>query len=226
MGRKDKRRSGCLGKIVTVFLFLILLAIIMPSVRDDENDAAPTVKTTSKATATIRPTARPTATPKLTTKPTEIPTPTATPTATPAVPGTYRPGIEGTNAYDITVAMKQIGLDVPTRQSVTDGYSWQSKTYVDKNVSYNIEIETDKEYRVTTMQIMMSGGNNNFVWWACACMFGEESEQVAWIKEHMWDDKTVTATFGDAIWTVNPLTKGVMLTVQHIDAETWYLSLI
>ena len=122
--------------------------------------------------------------------------------------------------------MKQIGIDSPKRQSVTDGYSWQSETYVDGNVFYNIEIETDKEYRVTTMQIMMTGGNNNFVWWACACMFGEDSEQVAWLKEHMWDDESSTTIFGDAIWTINPLKKGVMLTVQHVDAEVWYLSLI
>lgn len=223
---KQKRKSGCLGKIISVLLFLLLLAIIMPGTNDSKKQKASTSKPTTKATATIKATARPTATQKPTAIPTETPTPTPTPTATPATPGTYRPGIEGTNAYDITVAMKQVGLDAPKRQSVTDGYSWQSKTYVEGNVSYNIEIETDEEYRVTTMQIMMSGGNNNFVWWACACMFGEDSEQVAWLKDHIGDGEIVTTTFNDAIWTIYQIKKGVMLTVQHVDAEKWYLSMI
>ena len=117
-------------------------------------------------------------------------------------------------------------MQVPARQDCADGYSWVSETYTEDGVSYNIEIETDKKYRVTTMQIMMSGGNNNFVWWACSCMFGENSEQVAWLKEHMWDDDVATATFGDAIWTINPITKGVTLTVQHVDADAWYMSQI
>lgn len=205
---EDKSRGGCLKPVLIVLIILIGWAIFFPADRKESNSTTEKAKSTTEATATVKSTSAPRV------------------TSTPSVPGTYKPGIEGTNAYDVTVAMKNSGIEEPKRQNCTDGYIWQSKTYIEDGVSYNIEIETDKKYRVTTMQIMMSGGNNNFVWWACACMFGEDSEQVAWLKEHMWDGETVTATFSDAIWTINPITKGVMLTVQHVDAEKWYMSLI
>lgn len=229
---EEKPKSGCLSKIVFCFLILFVIGIIAPGKGNDDEKVKATSTATTKVTATVKPTSAPTAAP--TSTPTEKPTatPTATPkpteaqTATPAVPGTYRPGIEGTNAYDVTVAMKEIGIEPPKRQNVQDGYSWMSETYKEGNVSYNIEIETTKDYRVTTMQVMMSGGNNNFVWWAAACMFGENSEQVLWLKDNMWNENATTKTFADDVWTIFPLPKGVMLTVEHIDAEKWYMSQI
>lgn len=219
----EKRHGGCLKPILIIFLIIIALAVLSPN---KNNNAPSPAKPNQTATAT--PTHQPTNTPKptRTPQPTKTPIPTATPTETPAIPGTYRPGIEGTNAYDVTVAMKEIGIEPPKRQNVKDGYSWMSETYKEGNVSYNIEIETTKDFRVTTMQIMMSGGNNNFVWWASACMFGENSEQVLWLKDNMCNESTTTKTFADNVWTLFPMPNGVMLTVEHIDAEKWYISQI
>lgn len=203
----EDKRSGCLPKIVLGFVIMILLATVVPLARD-ESDPSPTARATTKATATARATAKP------------------KPTSTPAIPGTYRPGIKGTNAYDVTVAMKQVGVEQPKRENTTDGYRWATPVYKEDGVSYQLEIESDKDYRITTMQIMMQGGNNNFLWWACACVFGEESEQITWLKENMWNTTTTTKTFSDDVWTINPMDKGVFLTVQHVDAEAWYMSLI
>ena len=200
---KEERRGGCLSKLIKGCIALLILAILLGKGANNEKPTpteTPTVPLTSA--------------------------PTATPSPSPAIPGTFRPGIEGTNAYDVTVAMESTGLEVPKRQEVQDGYAWQSKTYKEGNILYNIEIETTKDYRVTSMQVTMQGGNNNFVWWACACMFGEESEQVAWLKENMWNETTTTKNFNDDAWTINPLNKGVTVRIQHVDAEKWYMSLI
>ena len=200
---KEERKGGCLSKLIKCCIALLIFAILLGKGTNKE-------KPTPTATPTVTPTA----------------TSTEAPSPTPAIPGTFRPGIEGTNAYDVTVAMESTGLEVPKRQEVQDGYIWQSQTYKEGNILYNIEIETTKDYRVTSMQIAMQGGNNNFVWWACACMFGEESEQVAWLKENMWNETTTTKTFNDAIWTITPINKGVTVRIQHVDAESWYMSLI
>lgn len=216
---KEERRGGCLSKLIKGCIALLIFAILLGKSTSNENlTPASTANPTKTATATVKATAQPTKQPTA--------TPTATQVSTPAIPGTFRPGIEGTNAYDVTVAMESTGLEVPKRQEVQDGYIWQSETYKEGNILYNIEIETTKDYRVTSMQITMQGGNNNFVWWSCACMFGEESEQVAWLKENMWNETTTTKTFNDAVWTITPINKGVTIHIQHVDAESWYMSLI
>ena len=214
---KEERRGGCLSKLIKGCIALLIFAILLGKSTSDKNPTpTETAMPTKKATATVKATAQPT----------KQPTATPTQAPTPAIPGTFRPGIEGTNAYDVTVAMENVGLNVPKRQDVQDGYSWQSETYKEGNILYNIEIETTKDYRVTSMQITMQGGNNNFVWWSCACMFGEESEQVTWLKENMWNETTTTKTFNDAVWTITPINKGVTIHIQHVDAESWYMSLI
>lgn len=200
---KEEHKGGCLSKLIKGCIALLIFAILLGKGTNNE-------KPTPTATSTVTPTA----------------TSTEAPSPTPTIPGTFRPGIEGTNAYDVTVAMESTGLEVPKRQEVQDGYIWQSQTYKEGNILYNIEIETTKDYRVTSMHIAMQGGNNNFVWWACACMFGEESEQVAWLKENMWNETTITKTFNDAVWTITPINKGVTIHIQHVDAESWYMSLI
>lgn len=141
----------------------------------------------------------------------------------------HKPGIAGSNAYDLTIGAEDNGLTVGKRQATSDGYTWYitGTTYYG---SYTISIETNKQYEIHRAMFSHAGNDATFFPWAVTLPFDAADIEgaSAWVKACQKADKADSYTVGDAIWTFKPHENGrqggvLTLTVDSFEAYGLYL---
>lgn len=141
----------------------------------------------------------------------------------------HKPGIAGSNAYDLTIGAEENGLTVGKRQQTTDGYSWliSGTTYYG---SYTISIETNKQYEIHRATFAHAGNDATFFPWAVTLPFDAADIEgaTAWVKACQKADQEATFVAGDAVWTYIPHENGqhggvLTLTVDMFEEYSRYL---
>lgn len=208
-----KRQAERGGKIPysrggTVLACCIVVVILIGLFRTDGQDPTP-----PSASGTV-----PVAT-------TPVETSTPDPTTTPMV----KPGIKGSNAYDLSIGAKDNGLDVGGRQATSDGYSWLitgSSLYG----SYTISVETNKQYEIHRAVFSHAGNDVTFFPWAVTLPFeaADIDGVTAWVNACQKASRSDTLITGDAVWTYKPHDNGqhggvLTLTVDTFEEYSLYL---
>ncbi|MBQ8556160.1 MAG: hypothetical protein IJ438_09870 [Clostridia bacterium] len=154
---------------------------------------------------------------------TQNPTATPIPTAT-CMPEMTKPGISGSNAYDITVTLEDMGFNIGKRQETAtkDGYVWYISGIID-GTSYVAHLETNREYEIYDATFMMTGTDATYLPWAATLPheLAEQDSTVSWVKQQQDRKETGSITVGDAIWTYTPSKIGGTLRVQCVDAAAY-----
>lgn len=141
----------------------------------------------------------------------------------------HKPGIVGSNAYDLTIGAEDNGLTVGKRQATNDGYTWYitGTTYYG---SYTISIETNKQYEIHRAMFSHAGNDATFFPWAVTLPFDAADIEgaSAWVKACQKADKADSYTVGDAVWTFKPHENGrqggvLTLAVDSFEAYSLYL---
>lgn len=141
----------------------------------------------------------------------------------------HKPGIAGSNAYDLTIGAEDNGLTVGKRQATNDGYTWYitGTTYYG---SYTINIETNKQYEIHRAMFSHAGNDATFFPWAVTLPFDAADIEgaSAWVKACQKADKADSYTVGDAVWTFKPHENGrqggvLTLAVDSFEAYSLYL---
>lgn len=141
----------------------------------------------------------------------------------------HKPGIKGSNAYDLTIGAKDNGMTVGKRLQTSDGYSWMIDG-LSAYGTYTITIEANKQYEIHRAVFAHAGKDATFFPWAVALPF--ESADIdgatAWVKACQKAGRADTFTAGDAVWTYKPHENGkrggvLTLTVDSFDAYGLYL---
>lgn len=139
-----------------------------------------------------------------------------------------KPGIAGSNAYDLTIGAKDNGLDVGKRMRTSDGYAWTingSSSYG----GYTISIEANDKYELYRVTFAHAGTDKTFFPWAVTIPFDAADIEgaTAWIKDCQQNGVEGTFAIGDAVWTYKPHENGrggvLWLTVDTFDAYSNYL---
>lgn len=136
-----------------------------------------------------------------------------------------KPGIDGSNAYSITTAVKDLGFTVGKRQSTSDGFSWMI-TGISSYGSYTISLDTNKQYEIHQAIFAHAGEDSAFFPWAATLPFDQADvdETVAWIKSCQTERRAGELVTGDAIWRYQPHTNGQSggtLTITDEAAESY-----
>jgi len=141
----------------------------------------------------------------------------------------HKPGIAGSNAYDLTIGAEDNGLAVGKRQATGDGYSWliTGSSYYG---SYTIAIETNKQYEIHRAVFSHAGADATFFPWAVTLPFDEADIEGAtvWVKACQKASHADAFTTGDAVWTYKPHENGthggvLTLTVDAFEEYSLYL---
>lgn len=210
---KDKKSGGCLRPVLAGFLGFLVFTMLLSGGDRNKDESAKNTAAPSRAVSTEKVTATP--------KPTNTPESTAE-----TMP---KPGIKGSNAYDLTIGAEENGLAVGKRQQTSDGYSW----FIDgmsSYGSYTITIDANKKYEIHRVIFAHAGNDATFFPWAVTLPFesADTNAAAAWVKACQTDDKADTFTVGDAVWTYKPHENGqhggvLTLTVDTFDAYGLYL---
>lgn len=141
----------------------------------------------------------------------------------------HKPGIAGSNAYDLTIGAEDSGLTVGKRQVTSDGYSWLitgSSLYG----SYTISVETNKQYEIHRAVFSHAGNDVTFFPWAVTLPFeaADIDGVTAWVNACQKASRLDTLITGDAVWTYKPHDNGqhggvLTLTVDTFEEYSLYL---
>lgn len=140
----------------------------------------------------------------------------------------HKPGISGSNAYDLTIGAKDSGLEVGQCVRTFDGYSWTITGFSSYGV-YSIVIESNDSYELHRVTFTHTGTDKTFFPWAVTLPFDAADIEgaTAWIKECQKNGVEGTFATGDAVWTYKPHDNGrggiLWLTVDTFDAYSDYL---
>ena len=136
-----------------------------------------------------------------------------------------RPGVDGSNAYDIINTLEALGFTVGGRQVTSDGYLWTC-TGVSSYGSYAIAVDANMFYEIHQATITHAGNDVIFLPWAATLPFDQADvdETVAWIKSCQTELRAGELVTGDAIWRFQPHTNGQSggtLTITDEAAEAY-----
>lgn len=133
---------------------------------------------------------------------------------------TERPGIKGSSAYDITVSLKNMGKNVPGRESDSDGYHW-SFSFIDGGTDCYVYLVTNKKYEISYATFSMRGKNNGFLYFAATMPYeGKKDNSAAeWVEKNLNTKKEITRQDGDIIYKLTPMPNGNgwTLDIEHAD---------
>lgn len=134
----------------------------------------------------------------------------------------HKPGIAGSNAYDLTISAEAYDLTVGKRQATSDGYSWfitGSSCYG----SYTITIETNKAYEIHRAVFSHAGLDATFFPWAVTLPIAAADIEgaTAWAKACQKSSRVDTFTTGDAVWTYKPYENGQRGGVLTLTVDTY-----
>lgn len=139
---------------------------------------------------------------------------------------TERPGIKGSSAYDITVSLKNIGKNVPARESDDDGYHW-SFSFIDGGTDCYVYLVTNKKYEISYATFSMRGKNNGFLYFAATMPYeGKKDNSAAeWVEKNLNTKEEITRQDGDIIYKLTPMPNGAgwYLDVEHVDYPDYLL---
>ena len=216
--QQNKKKGGFFKRLIRAIMIgavsCFVMMLLIGSGADDSSQPD-NVKTTTEPRLTVTATQSPTAAPS------SAPIPTAT--------IFEKPGIAGSNAYDLTIGAEENGLTVGKRQQTTDGYSWliSGTTYYG---SYTISIETNKQYEIHRATFAHAGKDATFFPWAVTLPFDAADIEgaTAWVKACQKADQEATFVAGDAVWTYIPHENGqhggvLTLTVDMFEEYSRYL---
>ena len=140
-------------------------------------------------------------------------------TSTTKAPTSPVPGISGSNAYDITVGLKNMNINPGERHSTEDGtYYWQSAWY-DGSVFNSFYLGANKDYEIIYATFTMGNGDNGFLYWAATMIF--DAMDTTKTTELIKSTTEKSITLGDAVWTIQPTKSVTMLRVEDVDFEDW-----
>lgn len=215
---QNKKNSGFFKRFIRAIMIgavsCFVMMLLIGSGNDDSSQPDNTTTTTEPqmtVTATQSPTAAPSSAP--------IPTATIF----------EKPGIAGSNAYDLTIGAQDNGLTVGERQATSDGYSWliTGTTYYG---SYTISIETNKQYEIHRATFAHAGTDATFFPWAVTLPFDAADIEgaTAWVKACQKSGQEDSYAAGDAVWTYIPHENGqhggvLTLTVDMFEEYSQYL---
>lgn len=206
--RKQKKPLS-LGGAIAIICCVFLLPFLIAGSDVDDTATKPTIGPDATITVSLQATATP--------LPTEEPL------------YSHKPGIAGSNAYDLTIGAEDNGLSVGKRQTTNDGYSWliTGSSYYG---SYTVSIETNKKYEIHRAVFAHAGKDATFFPWAVTLPFDATDVEgaTAWVKACQKASRADTFTTGDAVWTYKPHENGkhggvLTLTVDTFDAYSNYL---
>lgn len=133
---------------------------------------------------------------------------------------TERPGIKGSSAYDITVSLKNMGKNVPGRESDSDGYHW-SFSFIDGGTNCSVDLVTNKKYEISYATFSMIGKNNGFLYFAATMPYeGKKDNSAAeWVEKNLNTKEEITRQDGDIIYKLTPMPNGNgwTLDIEHVD---------
>lgn len=136
-----------------------------------------------------------------------------------------RPGVDGSNAYDIINTLEALGFTIGGRQVTSDGYLWTC-TGVSSYGSYAVTVDANKFYEIHQANITHAGNDVIFLTWAATLPFDQADvdETVAWIRSCQTERRAGELVTGDAIWRYQPHTNGQSggtLTITDEAAEAY-----
>ncbi len=135
-----------------------------------------------------------------------------------------KPGIDGSNAYDILISSVCYGLNMGIRQEINDGYVWYVNSKTEHGL-YTILLNTTETYEISYASFAHSGSDDEFFSWAITMGYNQANvdEASAWIKVCQDEACASTITIGDAIWTYQPHAQrdGGVLTLKDIDCDAY-----
>lgn len=134
------------------------------------------------------------------------------------------PIIKGSNAYDLTVSLKDTaGLEMERREkSSENGFYFEGTS--DK---YSVTIETDEDYAVTYMRADSFSGENDGFLGFCASFprdDGNEQEAMNWVNDN-WGTEAST-TFGDVSFELKAEESTTYLIVKAPGYDDYALSVL
>lgn len=220
---RDGEPIRCSWSIIALLSLLLFFAAgFYSGFRNDDSEAVNTPTATPRITATSKPTATPTVDGKPSTTTAGRASATQEATAVP-VSMPEKPGLDGSNAYDITVSLEGMGFDIGKRQrtAAKDGYTW-SVSHWTADAYYSAVIETNDDYEIYDATFVVTGDATYLPW--AATLPHDQSQQestVAWVKECQRSAQEATITVGDAVWTYKPSNGGGILRVQDVDVPAY-----
>ena len=141
----------------------------------------------------------------------------------------HKPGIIGSNAYDLTVGASDTGfLDVGKRMSITDGYTW-TITGTSSYGFYSIYIDANEKYELHRVVFTLVGKDTTFFPWAVTIPFesNDIERATSWVKDCQSNKIEGQLILGDAVWDYKPSVNGdggtLTLSVDTCDAYTDYI---
>lgn len=212
-----KKKGCCLFTLIKWVLILLGVLFVLMIYFVMTEDSQPTASQTTTNSVAPNPTAVSTKAP--TQAPTVAPTKAPDPTS---VPQLEKPGIDGSNAYDVIIGLEGKGIKQPETEITSDGFRWTSRSVPVGDTVMHYDIESNKKYEITRAFFTMNGENNGFIAWIGTLPHdASDSSIVDFIKKSISDKKTGSLTVGDCIWGVIVGPNGIVLQIQDVEAEDY-----
>ena len=109
------------------------------------------------------------------------------------------PVVAGSNAYDITVSLKNNGLPEAERIDNADGY-----TFTATNEQYSYTINTDKNYALSSAKYYVFGEDDGFLGFCASFPYNgsDSNSAMSWVNENIGTDANTNINGVDFILSV------------------------
>ena len=109
------------------------------------------------------------------------------------------PVVPGSNAYDITVSLKNKGLPEADRSNSSDGYTFSAT-----NEQYSYTINTDKNYALSSAKYYVFGDDNGFLGFCASFPYdgSDGNSAMKWVNDNIGTNVGTTINGVDFVLSV------------------------
>jgi hypothetical protein len=135
-----------------------------------------------------------------------------------------KPGIKGSNAYDVIIGLQEKGIAKPETEITSDGYRWTSRSTRVGQTVMHYAIEANNDYEIYRAYFTMNGEDNGFIKWITTLPHDALDPSIKeFVMNCMKNKESDSITVGDGIWGVIVGTNGVMIELMHVDSEAYFM---
>lgn len=139
------------------------------------------------------------------------------------------PGIDGSQAYDIIISLKELGIPQPDTKSIDGGFQWTSENATMGTTSIMYDITANENHEICTATFNMRGSDNGFLSWVGSLPYdsADTEKTQSFISSHLTGEDA-SLIVGDALWEIFPYEdgEGAMLRLSDVESAAYYDALL